>query len=162
MYQNVQSYTHTRSERLSSLGFFSECTHELGLMGLMRLLFQSYLNNKENEITGALFYDGRNFSQIMEGPEVKIDECWQAIRKDRRHTKIHLVGKNHISSRAYSTWSMRVKDGGVIASMYPELVDIIGEINSDRSAPEIARAAYSSARIIQELPVGLLDLPTIH
>ncbi len=162
MLQTIERCTSTQSNDLVSFGFFSESTHALGLMGLMRLLFQSYLNNKENEITGMLFYDGKHFSQIMEGPRSTIDEAWQVIRKDRRHTNIHLVGKNLISSRAYSTWSMRVKDGGVIGAMYPELINIIGEINADRSAPEILRSAYSSARLIQELPAGIISLPTIH
>jgi hypothetical protein len=145
-----------------SLAFFSESTRDLKLMGLMRLLLQSYLNNQKYEITGILFYDGKSFSQIMEGPTSAIDERWQLILRDDRHDQIHLVGKSLIASRSYSNWSMRTRDGGIVGAMFPELAEIISENHLKKPPSEIIRAAYRSQQLIQALPTRSVVVPVLH
>jgi hypothetical protein len=144
-------YTADWGTKLVTLGYTSESNHEFGLMGIMRLFFQSYNNNRNANITGVLLFDGVNFAQIIEGSELIVDALWDVIQRDDRHKNMTLFGKNKIPSRAFSKWSMRVKDGDVIAMMCPELSGVIYNMDMSLGAPAIARATYMSARIVQEL-----------
>ena len=157
-----QTHNDAQKNRLITLAFFSEATQDFELMGLMRLLLQSYLNNQKNRITGMLFYDGQGFSQIMEGPAQAIDERWQYILTDYRHKKIHLMGRRMISKRQYSTWSMRTRDGGIIAAMFPELAGIVGENDINQTPYEMIRSVYYPQRINHTQAVQSTVLPMLH
>ena len=148
--------------KLVTLGFTSEANHEFGLMGVMRLFFQSYNNNRPANITGVLLFDGVHFAQIIEGSEFMVDALWDVIQRDERHKNITLFGKNTIPSRAFSKWSMRVKDGDVIAMMCPELNGLIYNMDGNLGAPAIARATYMSALIVQELASSGHRSQTLH
>ena len=160
----MHHHTHRDAQKstLISLSFFSQSTQDFELMGLMRLLLQSYLNNQKSGITGMLFYDGKSFSQIMEGPAQAIDERWQCILTDYRHEKIHLMSRHLISSRQYSTWSMRTRDGGIIAAMFPELAGIIDENNINQTPYEMIRSVNYPARMNQTQAAQTIALPILH
>jgi hypothetical protein len=148
--------------RLVTLGYTSEANYEFGLMGIMRLFFQSQNNNHSANITGVLLFDGVNFAQIIEGSELMVDALWEAIQRDERHKKITLFGKDTIPLRAFSKWTMRVKDGDVIAMMCPELNGLIYNMDMNIGAPAIARATYSSALLVQELVGPIRRSQTLH
>ena len=162
MYEMLTHYKPTRETKLVTLGFTSEATEAFSLMGVMRLFFQACTNNRNNGITGLLYYDGKNFAQIIEGSSYAVDILWDVIQKDDRHRKIQIFGRNVIPSRAFSAWSMRVKDGGVIAMMCPELKSLIGEMDEQAGAPEMARSTFLSARLNQELTNDFDGASTLH
>jgi hypothetical protein len=162
MYQTLDDYTTTKESKLVTLGFVSEATEEFGLMGVMRLFFQSCTNNRDAGITGLLYYDGKHFAQIIEGFDHEVNTLWDVIRKDGRHRKIHVFGKNIITNRAFPTWSMRIKEGGVIAMMCPELKDLIGDMDVSAYAPETARSKFISARLIQSVLGNDDGMLTLH
>ena len=162
MYQTLNTYTPTKESKLVTLGFVSEATEEFGLMGIMRLFFQACTNNRDAGITGLLYYDGKHFAQIIEGFDHEVNALWDVIRKDERHRKIHVFGKNIIMSRVFSTWSMRTKDGGAIAMMCPELKDLIGDMDDSAYAPETARSTFISTRLIQSVPKISGGVRTLH
>lgn len=148
--------------KLVTLGYTSEANHEFGLMGIMRLFFQSQNNNHSANITGVLMFDGVNFAQIIEGSELMVDALWEVIQRDERHKKITLFGKNTIPLRAFSKWTMRVKDGDVIAMMCPELSGLIYNLDTGLGAPDIARATYMSALMVQGLVGPISRSQTLH
>jgi len=162
MYEMINHYAPTRESKLVTIGFTSEAAEAFSLMGVMRLFFQACTNNRNNGITGLLYYDGRNFAQIIEGSSCAVEMLWDVIQKDDRHRKIQIFGKNIIPSRAFTSWSMRVKDGGVIAMMCPELKSLIGEMDERAEAPEMARSTYISARLNQELSKDGNGTNTLH
>ena len=162
MYQTLNAYTPTKESKLVTLGFVSEATEEFGLMGVMRLFFQACTNNRDAGITGLLYYDGKHFAQIIEGFDHAVSALWDVIRKDERHTKIHVFGKNIITTRAFSTWSMRIKEGDVIAMMCPELKDLIGDMDVSAYAPDAARSTFVSARLIQSVSKNGDGVHTLH
>jgi len=162
MYETLDYCTPTGDSKLITLGFVSEATENFSLMGVMRLFFQACTNNRNAGITGLLYYDGRYFAQIIEGSDHAVNTLWDVIKKDDRHKKIHIFGKDLIPSRAFSTWSMRVKDGGVIAMMCPELKSLIGDMDDSASASEMARSTFVSARIEQELADETARKRTFH
>lgn len=124
------------SNELTSLGFICHVRHPLELLSLMRLLLKSFLNSEETGLTGALFYDGVNVGEIVEGSAKAIESRWKTIRSDTTFEKIQILGRKKISTRNYSSWCMHAKDGDLICELYPELKKIIGEYTLKKSVFE--------------------------
>lgn len=62
--------------KLIELTYVSEPVQGMSFLGLMRLLYHSYLRNLRLEITGALIFENNQFGQVIEGPEDVIDALW--------------------------------------------------------------------------------------
>ena len=72
------------------------------------LSFFSETQNNKNELTGVLFSFEDYFYQILEGPEKKLDECFNKISKDKRHDHIFVLNlEENISERKYPNWGMK-------------------------------------------------------
>ncbi|MCB1308919.1 MAG: BLUF domain-containing protein [Leptospiraceae bacterium] len=68
----------------------------------------SIRNNKRDELTGALFCFRNIFYQILEGPEERLDACFQRISADDRHGNVFVLNTEHnIAERQYPEWSMK-------------------------------------------------------
>ena len=48
------------------------------------ILLAARRNNRRDDLTGALIYNGHNFMQLLEGPAKKIEACLDAIRRVMR------------------------------------------------------------------------------
>ena len=66
----------------------------------------SRLNNVQSNLTGALFFTGTHFAQILEGLKDPLDHLMKSINQDVRHTKIILIERVPITARRFSDWSM--------------------------------------------------------
>jgi hypothetical protein len=62
--------------------------------------------NSENAITGVLLFDGKNFTQYIEGQEADVDRLMDNILNDRRHHNIVVVLSGHHQERLYKDWAM--------------------------------------------------------
>lgn len=67
-------------------------------------------NNLENGITGALFYKGGTFLQILEGQKQPLQELMNSIKKDKRHQDVTYLVDHAIETRSLNAWSMEVID----------------------------------------------------
>ena len=119
------------SYRLNALVFMSEATFDLGSMGVLHLFAQAHRNNMSRQITGALYYDGLEFYQVMEGDPNSVDELWEIIQKDFRHQRVRLISKNGILMRSHQHWSMFVKGGTQMAKAFPQYQNLIGDLSVD-------------------------------
>ena len=64
--------------------------------------------NKGLDITGVLLTSGGLFYQVLEGPDEAVDEIFGAIRSDKRHTDLVVLGIDEdITSRLFPDWSMK-------------------------------------------------------
>lgn len=68
-------------------------------------------NNARLGVTGALYFDGRQFFQIIEGDEAVVACLFDMIRRDPRHTDVQIVSRGPIDRRAFGSWSMKIVDG---------------------------------------------------
>lgn len=67
--------------------------------------------NEALGITGALGYNGRNFCQILEGPENVVRALVEVIRADSRHSGFKIIEEKPIAAPVFPDWSMqRVRD----------------------------------------------------
>ena len=70
------------------------------------LLLKSTTYNQANAITGCLLYYGDEFIQLIEGDQKAVQDLYQRISKDPRHTDILFLGENQIAERTFSDWNM--------------------------------------------------------
>ena len=62
-------------------------------------------------ITGALYYDGRMFFQVLEGEPQAVGDLFATIRDDPRHRGVRHLGTVPIAERRFGSWAMRFVDG---------------------------------------------------
>ncbi len=71
------------------------------------ILKTSRQNNPENGITGNLIYHSDLFLQILEGPTRVIDNLYNKILSDSRHTDIIKLREADFDKRLYASWAMK-------------------------------------------------------
>ena len=63
-------------------------------------------NNKKLGVTVALCYSPRGFLQILEGPANAVNELYNRIVRDTRHSAVTLLEYAPIPYRDFANWSM--------------------------------------------------------
>ena len=74
------------------------------------LLERSKQNNATKRITGAMIYANGYFMQLIEGPQIAVDELYSAIEADPRHEVLSLLHSQEIKDRHFSDWAMEYRD----------------------------------------------------
>lgn len=147
---------------LVALGFVSRSTHDLGILGLVNLCVQSYCNNVELGLTGILFFDGRHFGQVLEGRRDAVDNRWQVIQRDQRHTDLHVITQKDIARRNFSNWSFHTPDAESIVMLFPELGGMIRAIHPLYDGSEVSRVMGAYPAPEREQRVRRYAMPSIH
>ncbi len=107
--------------QLIELTYVSEPAQEMSFLGLMRLLYHSYLRNMSIGVTGALIFENNRFGQVIEGSRTQIEDLWEKIQKDTRHKNIRLIESKPIEHRSFSKWTMIFQDSEEVAKKLPEV-----------------------------------------
>jgi hypothetical protein len=89
--------------------YISRATAPMSAENLLALLQQCLPNNASRSVTGMLLYGNDTFLQVLEGDEQVVENLFDTIGKDTRHTDIQLLRRRPIESRQYSDWSMGFK-----------------------------------------------------
>jgi EAL domain-containing protein (putative c-di-GMP-specific phosphodiesterase class I) len=112
---------------------------------LVELLARSRAKNAGLGITGMLLYDNGSFFQILEGSPEAVDQLYQTIAQDERHTKAVVIIREPIPKRSFGEWTM-----GYSKVTAEELDEIVGlndffatgssftEVNSGRAKKLLA------------------------
>lgn len=88
--------------------------------------------NSLHGLTGALFYVGGNFMQILEGGATAVTSLYNRIRTDPRHRDCNIVWLGPLERRLFPDWSMTVVN---VDSWSPELRRNFVEIIMDAEQP---------------------------
>ena len=83
------------------------------------ILQQSRLKNPRLGITGVLCQGGDVFMQILEGGRGPVNELYNTIVRDDRHTNVRILTYEEISERRFGNWTMGHVD---IATVNPSLL----------------------------------------
>jgi hypothetical protein len=123
----------TPSSELVELTYVSQPAEEMSFLGLMRLLYHSYLRNQALGITGVLIFEHQKFGQVIEGPASSIDRLWDKIQKDDRHKHVKLISRRSIERRSLLKWTMIFQGNEEIANRLPEVKAAVeqGDFPSD-------------------------------
>jgi hypothetical protein len=94
-----------------SLSYASRSLIPAGGPEIAALIDACLRNNARLGVTGALYFDGRQFFQVLEGDEAVVACLFDDIRKDPRHTDVKIVTRGPIAQRAFAGWTMKIVDG---------------------------------------------------
>ena len=62
--------------------------------------------NSASGITGALMFNSGCFAQVLEGAQDAVEETFERIQCDSRHSDVVLLTFEPTDTRAFDTWSM--------------------------------------------------------
>ena len=91
---------------LIHLIYASTATRELSEDDLLQLLDGARSKNEGLRLTGMLLHTDNNFFQILEGEPEVVDEIFQTISQDERHTKVVSIIREPIPKRSFGEWTM--------------------------------------------------------
>ena len=114
---------------LVELSYQSESVHDMGILGLTRILDTAIPANSRLGITGVLFFDRGYFGQILEGKRADVEELWGRIQKDPRHRNIQLLGISEITKRRFPKWAMKLFDVQEFTTAFPKFADLVGDMD---------------------------------
>ncbi len=72
-----------------------------------RILMQSRKNNPKIEVGGVLYFSNNYFFQCLEGEQDVVNDLYQKISLDPRHTHIQSLSVKRVNQRHFSNWSMK-------------------------------------------------------
>ena len=91
--------------------------------GVADIVTGSVLKNVALDLTGALFFTGIYFAQILEGPSDLLDQVMSSIYRDARHTNIILIERIPIDTRKFPDWGMAYY--GPISFVTQHVLDVL-------------------------------------
>ena len=57
-------------------------------------------------VTGALLYNDGSFAQLLEGPLASVEQIFESIQRDPRHSDVVVITSGPIEARTFPEWSM--------------------------------------------------------
>lgn len=63
-------------------------------------------NNAQAGVTGALLFNTVLFAQVLEGPLDQVEQIFEKIQCDRRHSDLTVLGYGLVETRLFAEWSM--------------------------------------------------------
>ncbi len=67
----------------------------------------SQKNNSESGISGCLLIGSNSYLQLLEGPDLAVENLYSKIKIDSRHKKVKKLCEQHIEEKLFSSWSMK-------------------------------------------------------
>ena len=126
------------------------------LGSLQNILEVSQSRNSADLITGFLIYRDGFFMQLLEGPQKKVRECLERIRKDKRNIDLTVLGEVHSSSRMMPEWSMALVKPDQVRVSSESFVDLFDlgasdDVFRDKKALEVMLRLFSKkAEVISQ------------
>ena len=112
---------------------------------LVSLGHQTQAQNAAVAVTGALFYAGRQFLQVLEGEQAAVEQRYARIQEHLRPTKLTVLFREPAAHGLFSTGEMAL--GEVSAGALARLVSYL----DPRSRAALLPGHYDSQAIIADL-----------
>ena len=91
---------------LVRLMYASRAVPSIDQDALLAILRQSKLRNPDAGITGVLCFSEGIFLQVLEGGRSTVNQLYNRIVADPRHTQVELMSYREIGERRFAGWSM--------------------------------------------------------
>lgn len=82
---------------------------------IKNILEVARIYNKKNHITGALLFNSGHFAQVLEGSENIVEELFERIQADSRHSDCVVLCCKSTTTRSFDQWSMAYEGSYTIA-----------------------------------------------
>lgn len=91
--------------------YVSQFARDLSPEEIQQLVRLAAEKNARMDVTGILMTSGRLFYQILEGPTAHVDQIYQSILQDDRHSHVLVLeSEGGVKKRFFPDWSMRMVD----------------------------------------------------
>jgi len=91
---------------LKHVAYVSTMTQHMSTADLLRLLQRAREENEARDITGLLLHKENCFFQVLEGTQEAIEQAFERIIADPRHTQLEVLLDEPAQSREYPDWRM--------------------------------------------------------
>ena len=88
--------------------YFSTAKADISRNEVTALVDHARAANETLGVTGALAFNGRNFCQVLEGPEDTVRNLIAKISSDARHSGFKIIDEKTVAGRHFSDWSMEL------------------------------------------------------
>jgi serine/threonine protein kinase len=105
------------SLEIHQLAYESHPTDALTKEQLKDILNKSQYKNIRLNLSGLLIFHAGKFLQLLEGGKKEVDELFDAIRRDPRHTDIKVVLESDCQFRSMPSWVMGLSADDNLAEM---------------------------------------------
>ncbi|MFK7857960.1 MAG: BLUF domain-containing protein [Granulosicoccus sp.] len=107
-------------------------------MAIDSILDSARIANAQADITGALMFNKGRFAQILEGRRVDIEETFERIQYDDRHSDVVILSFEKVVARSFSFWSMGyVGENQQMSEVFDSIRNTSGFVASDIPAERI-------------------------
>lgn len=78
---------------------------------VMEIWGQSLEDNEARAVTGALYFGGDIFLQVLEGDEHVVEALFERIQQDKRHEDVTVLAINDVATAMFHDTPMKLIDG---------------------------------------------------
>ena len=96
---------------LASLAYVSLSRIPAFAPEMLDLARTALVRNPALGVTGALYFDGVQFYQVIEGSPAAVEALFARIRQDPRHNGMQTLWDGPITRRRFGSWAMKFVDG---------------------------------------------------
>ena len=91
---------------MHQIAYISSATANIGKSDIEDILTTAKRENARRGVTGILLATNEAFFQVLEGQQGDVEETFQNISRDKRHTGVIILLSNKIQERDFPDWSM--------------------------------------------------------
>lgn len=96
----------TVADGLYRMIYLSTAERDPGNEELRNLYDLARRNNERDGITGLTAYHDYSYIQVLEGPRVKVQACFDRIKDNAMHHNFFVVSAEDVESRIFDSYSM--------------------------------------------------------
>jgi len=143
--------------QLATLTYRSNASPSFSPDELGPLLEVSRVRNRAASVTGLLIYDDGRFFQWLEGPPDKLDNVWNVIRRDPRHTDVEVLDHSPTSDRVFGQWDMKLASKAARPAVSPDHPVVL--------SPELVGALFENpakaSSLLAKIPAARAGIKSI-
>ncbi|RBP49596.1 BLUF domain-containing protein [Arenicella xantha] len=79
-------------------------------VGLSNIFSTARKKNAELKVTGILSYRLGRYIQVIEGEASSVDQLFNSIRLDKRHSNVRVILDTKVTSRSFPEWDMKLAE----------------------------------------------------
>lgn len=103
---NIEEKTPEQKKQYKQLIYVSKADSNLSINELSKIFEEATRRNKISHITGFIVFNEEYFMQVIEGYEDKINNLYEIIAQDSRHTNLLLLGIKDNDNRDFEEWNL--------------------------------------------------------
>ena len=115
---------------------------------IREILSSARTNNSSHGVTGALLYNDGNFAQALEGPLAAVEQIFEKIQCDPRHSEVTVVQSGSVTGRDFPDWSMAF--AGTSAAPQPLAAEMVEAVFANSADAKDQMLPLLQKLVVQE------------